>query len=109
MTAPTETSAYRSISGWVPLALAAAALLFLGGWVLTGPHAPNLVAEHGVVREDEGVAAHVWQLLMLAQLLAIAVFAARWLPRAPRSAAVMLGLQALGIVAAALPVALWAS
>jgi hypothetical protein len=41
---------------------------------------------------------------MLAQLVAIAVFTARWFPRAPRQAAAMLALQVLGLAAAALPV-----
>jgi hypothetical protein len=60
--------------------------------------------DHGVLREDEGTAAHLWQLLMLAQLVAIAVFLVRWVPRAPKSALLMLALQGCGLVAAALPV-----
>jgi len=99
-----SVSAFRAPSAWVPLALAACALAMLGGYLVTGPHAPNIVVENGVPRQDEGVVAHLWQLLMLAQLVAIAVFLARWLPKAPRQATAMLALQALGLVAAALPV-----
>ncbi|HEY7806952.1 MAG TPA: hypothetical protein VIC34_07115 [Croceibacterium sp.] len=97
-------SAFRAPSAWAPLMLAAIALAMLGGYLITGPHAPNIVVEHGVPREDEGVIAHLWQLLMLAQVVAIAVFLARWMPKAPRQAAAMLALQGLGLFAAALPV-----
>ena len=39
----------------------------------------------GFVREpDEGTAAHLWQLLMAAQLPLGLFFAATWMPRAPR-------------------------
>lgn len=96
--------AFRTPLGWLPMVLAATALALLGGYLLTGPHAPNLVVEHGVVRQDEGVAARLWQLLMLAQLFAIAVFAARWLPKSRKSALIVLGLQGLAFAAAALPV-----
>jgi hypothetical protein len=95
---------FRSTSGWLPIFLAAAALALLGGFWVTGPHAPNMVLDHGVWREDEGVAARLWQLLMLAQLAAIAVFLVRWAPRAPRAALLMLALQGCALVAAALPV-----
>jgi hypothetical protein len=64
-----------------------------------------MVLDHGVWREDEGTAARLWQLLMLAQLGAIAVFLLRWVPRAPRPALLMLALQACAFLAAALP--LW--
>lgn len=45
------------------------------------------LARHGVVHEpDEGTAAHVWQLLMAAQMPIIGFFAIKWLPRAPKPA-----------------------
>lgn len=100
----TGATPFRSLSGWIPLVLAGAALALLGGYLVTGPHPPNMVMDHGVLREDEGTAAHLWQLLMLAQLAAIAVFLVRWAPRAPKSAMLMLGLQVCGLIAAALPV-----
>jgi hypothetical protein len=97
-------SAFRAKSGWIPLILSAAAIALLAGYFVTGPHAPNLIVDHGVVREDEGTAARLWQLLMALQLPAIAVFIALWLPRDPKRTVVMLAFQALAIVAAALPV-----
>jgi hypothetical protein len=38
----------------------------------------------GTARQaDEGAEAHLWQLLMAAQVPVIGFFAVRWLPRAP--------------------------
>jgi hypothetical protein len=60
---------------------------------------------HGLAGEtDEGVAAHLWQLLMAGQLPIIGFFVMRWLPRAGISAAVVLGLQVLAALAALAPV-----
>ena len=42
---------------------------------------------------DEGTPAHIFQLLMVAQLPFIAFFAAKWFPRAPREALTVLLLQ----------------
>ncbi|HKV32417.1 MAG TPA: hypothetical protein VJT14_15540 [Candidatus Dormibacteraeota bacterium] len=79
----------------IPLAMSIAAL--------------SLVLSHiaifGVARQaDEGAAAHLWQLLMAGQIPLIAAFALRWLPRAPRPALLVLGLQAVAVLAAAAPV-----
>lgn len=97
-------SPFRAKSGWIPLILAAAALALLAGFFVTGPHEPNLVIDNGVVREDEGVTARLWQILMLAQIPAILFFAVQWLPKAPKPALIMLVLQGLAFVAAASPV-----
>ena len=102
--AATSTSPYRAVSAWVPIILAGAAMALLAGYLVTGPHAANIVVENGVAREDESAVARIWQLLMLLQLPAIMVFAIRWLPRVPRRSAVMLAVQGLAFVAAALPV-----
>ena len=53
---------------------------------------------------DEGAAAHLWQLLMAGQLPVIAFFAIKWLPRTPGQALLVLGLQAVAMLAAATPV-----
>ena len=55
---------------------------------------------------DEGVLAHLWQALMVAQLPVIAIFAFRWLRRAPWQAATVLVVQAVSWAAAAVPVRL---
>ena len=59
------------------------------------------VAMFGVAREaDEGTAAHIWQLLMIAQVPIVAFFAIKWLPRTPRQALPILALQAAAALAA---------
>lgn len=85
----------RKPSAFVPVAMSAAALgLFIGFLVL-----------FGVVRSgDEGVAARVFQLLIAGQLPIIAVFALRWLPRAPKQASLVLLLQLGAALTAVLPV-----
>lgn len=56
----------------------------------------------GVVHEtDEGAAAHIWQLLMGAQVPIIALFVIKWLPRAPRQTLYVLALQ-FGVMLTAL-------
>jgi hypothetical protein len=63
------------------------------------------IALFGTARQpDEGAAAHIWQLLMGAQIPIIAYFALKWLPQAPRQAPLVLGLQVVAAVAAAAPV-----
>ncbi len=63
------------------------------------------VAIFGAAREtDEGAAAHVWQLLMAAQLPLLVFFAIRWLPRSPKQALLVMALQASAAVAALAPV-----
>ena len=49
----------------------------------------------GVVHEaDEGAAAHIWQILMAAQLPLLAYFIVKWLPSRPRESLLVLGLLA---------------
>lgn len=63
------------------------------------------VAIFGVVHEpDEGTPAHIFQLLLVAQLPIVAFFAMKWLPRAPREAVLILALQAVAGLAALAPV-----
>jgi hypothetical protein len=82
-------------SGFLPIAMSLAAL----ATVLLH------VARFGVVREpDEGAAAHIWQLLMAAQIPIIGFFAVKWLPRAPKQALPVLALQVGAVLAALAPV-----
>ena len=97
-------SPFRATSAWIPVALAGAAVALLAGYLLTGPHEPTLVVENGVPRHDESGTARLWQLLMLLQVPCVLYFAAWWLPRDPRRALAMLGIQGFAFVAAALPV-----
>lgn len=73
----TSTTLLKRPSAFLPLAMSCAALALVVG----------LVALFGLVRqEDEGAAARLFQLLLVAQLPIIAFFAITWLPRAPRRA-----------------------
>ena len=63
------------------------------------------IALAGTARQpDEGIAAHLWQLLMAGQLPIILFFAIRWLPQSPRCALTVLALQATAGFAALAPV-----
>jgi hypothetical protein len=88
-------SLLRQPSAFVPLTMSIAALAVVLGFI----------ALHGVARqEDEGTAAHLWQLLMAGQLPIVAYFAVKWLPRSPGPALGILALQALAGLAAMAPV-----
>jgi hypothetical protein len=82
-------------SAFVPVAMSFAALAIVLVHIIMS----------GAAREaDEGTAAHLWQLLMAAQIPIIAFFAIRWLPQSPRSALAVLALQAVAALAALAPV-----
>lgn len=78
-------------SAFLPLAMSLVALAIVLG------HA----AMFGVVHEaDEGTPAHIFQLLMVAQVPVVVFFAIKWLPRAPGQALEVLALQAGAVLAA---------
>ncbi len=82
-------------SAFLPVAMSLAALAVVLGHV----------ALFGTAREaDEGAAAHIFQLLMAAQVPILAFFAIKWLPRTPREALPILALQAGAVLAALAPV-----
>jgi hypothetical protein len=88
-------STMKKPSAWVPLAMSFAALALVLGHI----------AIFGAAREaDEGAAAHVWQILMAAQVPIVAFFAIKWLPRTPKQALLVLALQAGAVLAALAPV-----
>lgn len=85
----------RHPSAFVPMAMSFSALL------LVTLH----LTIYGVTREpDEGTAAHLWQLLMAAQVPVIGFFLVKWLPGAPRPTLIILALQVAAAVAAVAPV-----
>ena len=85
----------RRPSALLPLAMSLAALAVVLVHIINS----------GVARQaDEGTAAHLWQLLMAAQIPIIAFFAIRWLPESPRSALPVLALQGIAALAALAPV-----
>lgn len=73
--------------------------------VLMSAAAASLVVEYlirvGRVRQaDEGTEAHLFQLLLVAQVPVIAYFAFTYLPRQPRQSLVVMALQFIAGVAA---------
>lgn len=82
-------------SAFLPVAMSLAALttvLIFIGLHGTAPQA------------DEGAAAHLWQLLMAAQVPIVLFFAIKWVPEFPRQAVPILALQILAALAAMAPV-----
>ena len=55
-------------------------------------------------KSDEGTVAHLWQILMAAQMPVIAFFAIKWLRRAPKQAMGVLALQVTAVLASMAPV-----
>jgi hypothetical protein len=91
----TPSAMVRKPSGFLPVLMSLAAL------ATVVVH----VARFGAAREaDEGAAAHIWQLLMVAQVPCVAFFAIRWVPQAPRQALPVLALQIAAVLAALAPV-----
>src|SRR5689334_1110532 len=82
-------------SAFLPVAMSIAALTTV--LIFLALHGPAPQA-------DEGAAAHVWQILMAAQVPIIAFFAIKWVPQWPREAGLILGLQAVAALAAIAPV-----
>ena len=81
----------RQKSAYFPLAMSAA------GLALVLVHA----ARYGIVHDvDEGTSAHLFQILMVAQVPIVGFFAITWLPQAPKPAMLVLALQALAGIAA---------
>ena len=63
------------------------------------------LAVHGPAPQaDEGAAAHIWQLLMAAQVPIVLFFAIKWVPLSPKQAVPILGLQIGAALAAMAPV-----
>jgi hypothetical protein len=88
-------SPLKQPSAWLPLAMSAVALMAV----------LSHIAVFGAAREaDEGPAAHLWQLLMTAQVPIVAFFAIKWLPRVPKKALAVLALQLGAALAALVPV-----
>lgn len=91
----------RQPTAMFPMIMSLAALLLLGSFLL--------LASQGVIPlrapdGDEGLAAHLWQLLMVGQLPLIAWFSLRWFLQRPVQTIVILGVQAILAFASVVPV-----
>ena len=81
----------REWSAFVPLGMSLAALALVLIYAAVVGVEPQ---------EDEGTAAHVFQLLMTAQMPIVLYFAIKWLPRQLRAALMVLALQGIAWLAA---------
>ena len=91
-------SMLRQPSALVPLAMSLAALLVVLYQVVTSGNSRAA---------DEGTGAHLFQLLIVGQAPFAAYFAAKWMPREPGDAMLILALQAAAAVGALAPVLLF--
>jgi hypothetical protein len=85
----------KSLSALLPLGLAAAALTL--PWIALAVFGPDPTG-------DEGIAAHLFQLFMVAQVPCIVFFLAKWAIREPKQTAIVFALQVTAFIAAAVPV-----
>ena len=81
----TFSTVLKQPSAFLPLAMSLAALTLVLG------HA----AIFGIVHEvDEGAAAHIFQILMVAQVPIVVYFIIKWLPKQPKESLQVLALLA---------------
>jgi len=82
-------------SAFMPMAMSLIALTLVLGHI-----GSDLIQSGRVLREaDEGTVAHLWQLLMAAQVPILAFFIFKWTPRAPRPALQLLALLVGAVLA----------
>jgi CDP-diglyceride synthetase len=74
-------------SAYLPVTMSLAALSLVLGYVAVYGF------RTGSQSQDEGAAAHLFQLLMVLQAPIMLFFALKWLPREPRGALTVLALQ----------------
>ena len=82
-------------SAFLPIAMSLVAFSMVWIFVALNGTAPQ---------EDEGTAAHLWQLMMAAQLPIILYFAATRVAQSPRYSLPILALQLVAVVGAIAPV-----
>ncbi len=83
-----NNSLFKQPSAWIPLLMSFAALAMILVYV-----AINGFASSG--NGDEGAPAHIFQLIMIAQLPVAGYFAIKWLPKQPKQSLIVLALQAV--------------
>ena len=90
----------KRLSAFLPIVMSLCALAMPLGYVLT-----LLVLQKPFVHEaDEGLAAHLFQILMGGQIPIIFFFLIKYLPVAPKQTFAILGLQIGAGILACLPV-----
>jgi hypothetical protein len=89
-------STIKQPSAWLPIVISLGVLAIMLGSFAT----------FGVPRReaDEGAAAHLFQLWLVIEVVMIAFFATTWLPKKPKQALLIVGLQVVAMLAAMAPV-----
>ncbi len=91
----TLNSTIKQLGTFLPIAMSLVALTLVLGYV----------ALFGVVHEaDEAAAAHIWQILMAAQVPIMAFFAIKYVPQKPQQALLVIALQIVAALIACAPV-----
>ena len=89
-------SLLKKPSAWIPIALSLTVLaIMLISIVMSG---------RPVRQPDEGTGAHLFQIWLVLEVVMVSFFAIKWLPKEPRQALIILGLQILAVLAACAPV-----
>lgn len=89
------TSMIKKPSAFLPLGMSLAALATVIIHIIL----------FGVARQaDEGAAAHIFQLLIIAEVPIVAFFTIKWLPRFPRQTLETLALQLFAVLAVLAPI-----
>ena len=82
-------------SGFLPVLMSLAALAVVLTFIVLHGTAPQA---------DEGLAAHLWQVLMAGQIPLVVFFAIKWLPQSPGQVIRVIALQIAAALAALAPV-----
>ena len=90
-----QVSIFKRPTAFLPVVMSLVALTVVIIHLITHGPAPQ---------PDEGTAAHIWQLMMAAQVPIVLFFAIKWLPDSPRIAVPVLALQFAAALAAMAPV-----
>jgi hypothetical protein len=86
---------FKLPSAWVPIAMSSLAVIILVVHIIKFGTAPEF---------DEGVSAHLWQLLMVGQVPVIGWFLLRWSRISPRRSAWVIAAQVVAFIVALAPV-----
>lgn len=86
---------FRPLAAWVPIAMSLTALALVLFHIATAGTAPQ---------GDEGTEAHIFQLLIAGQVPILIFYAVRWLPRDPKGALLVIGVQLVATACAMAPV-----
>ena len=84
-------------SAWIPIVLSLGIITMIAGFL-------TFIAVPSEPAQDEGVAAHLFQIWLVLEALMIPFFALTWLPRLPKEASFLLAAQIFLVLAGMFPV-----